>query len=128
MTRPLTLIPLLLTLAACDVNEGPAEELGEAADELIDGRPLEEVADEAGDALERRSTLERRLQTAEDWLDDRRAALTPDDEGRKPLDALGDDIDEAREALGETGKDIGDEVDAAVDAIEAEIDELTDGS
>ncbi len=47
----LLLAPLFaLSLAACDVNEGPAEEAGEAVDEAVD--EAGDAVEEAGDAVQ----------------------------------------------------------------------------
>ena len=116
---------------ACDVNEGPAEELGEAIDAAKERQPLENIKNEAGDVFERRTALDRRLDSVGDWIADRRKDIADGsrdfgDGAEAQLDDLEQRLDKARQNVKDGTEEMGDDLDKAVADLEREIDELFD--
>ena len=122
-----TTLVVLISMGACgDLNEGPAEELREAADAIEEGQPARQIAEEAGDVFERRSAAEKRLNRADAWLDQRREEIQSGandmgDDAEARLNRLAEKVAKAREDVSDTTREWGDDIERNLDQIEAEI-------
>lgn len=128
---PSPIIVGMFLLTGCDVDEGPKEEAREALEAIKKGKPLEEVGAEIGDvakSIGRR--VDRKLRSAETWVDKRIAELERDGKSAgsdldKELRALRKRIKRASRDLEQAGEGAADDFQATLDEIEAEIERLT---
>jgi len=133
---PLRLFALITIggLAACDLNESPAEEAEEAVEAVRDGKSMDKVGNQVEDIgqamTERRTKLEKRLAKVDAWFEERANELEAsgedaDEQLEASMKDLGDRIEKLQTKLADQSQEIGDDVSREVDSLEAEIQEMS---